>query len=408
MADWAEIEARTYMRTFKRNPVTLVRGEGVRIWDDSGREYLDFVAGIAVVCLGHGHPVLAEAVAEQARTLIQTSNLYYTIPQLQLAELLVERSVCDRVFFANSGAEACEGAVKLARKWGKLHKGGAYEIITAFNSFHGRTLAMVAATGQPQYQAPYTPLTPGFVHVPFSDLDALKAATNERTVGVMLEVVQGEGGVNLPDPDYLTGVRAWCNQQGLLLILDEVQTGVGRLGTLWGYESYGIEPDIMTLAKGLAGGVPIGAILAKESASAFATGDHGSTFGGNALACAAGYAVLKYIIDQDLPGHVTRVGDYLQNKLLALKAQHPLVESVRGKGLLIACQLGSEVSGKVAEGALGEGLLVNPVTPSALRFMPPLVVTEAEIDQAIERLSRALSRVEEQTLATVPTRTSQK
>ena len=274
------------MRTVTRVPVTLVRGKGARVWDDKGKKYLDFVGGWAVNSLGHCHPVLVKALTEQAKTLIQTSNQFYTIPQLQLAELLIKNSCLDRVFFCNSGAEANEGAVKLARRYGKLHLNGAYNIITTFESFHGRTLAMVAATGQNKFQEPYIPLPDGFVNVNYNDIEAIKKATTAQTCAVMLEPIQGEGGVNVPDDNYLKEVRAWCDEKGILLILDEIQTGIGRIGTLFGYEQFGVEPDIMTLAKGLGSGVPIGALLAKEKASVFSPGDHGSTFGGNPLVCA--------------------------------------------------------------------------------------------------------------------------
>ncbi|GAI77305.1 unnamed protein product, partial [marine sediment metagenome] len=297
MSNWQELEHQYFMHTFDRVPVTLVKGQGARVWDEDGREYLDFVAGWAVDSLGHCHPVVAEAVTEQAHTLIQTSNQFYTIPQLRLAELLVQNSCLDKVFLCNSGAEANEGAVKLARRYGKLNLNGAYEVITAMNSFHGRTLAMTAATGQPKFQQPYLPLPLGFINVEYNNIEAIKKATTNQTCAVMLEPVEAEGGVIIPDDKYLAAVRAWCNQKGILLILDEIQTGVGRTGTLFAYEQYSIEPDIMTLAKGLGSGVPIGAVLAKDRASVFVPGDHGSTFGGNVLACAASYAALRFIID---------------------------------------------------------------------------------------------------------------
>jgi len=335
MSNWQELERKYFMRTFEqvRLPVTLVRGEGARVWDENGREYLDFVAGWAVNSLGHCHPVVAEAVAEQAHTLIQASNQFYTIPQLQLAELLVQNSCLDRVFFSNSGAEATEGAVKLARRYGKLNLNGAYEVITTMNSFHGRTLAMTAASGQAKFQEPYLPLPVGFINVEYNSIEAIKAATTNQTCAVMLEPVQGEGGVNLPDDDYLKAVRAWCDQKGILLILDEIQTGIGRLGTLFAYEQCGIEPDIMTLAKGLAGGVPLGAILAQDRASVFVSGDHGSTFGGNPLACAAGYATVKFILDHDIAGNAKRIGQYLINGLETLKKKFQFITEVRGRGL---------------------------------------------------------------------------
>jgi len=323
--------------------------------------------------------------------LIQTSNQFYTIPQLRLAELLVQHSCLDRVFFGNSGVEATEGAVKLARRYGKLHLNGAYEVITTMNSFHGRTLAMVAATGQPKYQEPYSPLPVGFINVEYNNIEAIKAATTGQTCAVMLEPIQGEGGVNLPDDKYLAAVRAWCDQKGILLILDEVQTGVGRTGTLFAYEQYGAEPDIMTLGKGLASGIPIGAILAKDKASVFTPGEHGSTFGGNPLVCAAGYATLKFIIDNDIVGNVKTVGRYFTAGLEELKQKFPFITEVRGCGLLLAIEFNQDIAESVVASCLGKGLLVNRLKPNALRFMPPLIIGNDDIDGALGILDEALS-----------------
>jgi acetylornithine/N-succinyldiaminopimelate aminotransferase len=390
MKNWTEIEKKFYMRTFTRVPVTLVSGEGARVWDDKGKKYLDFVGGLAVNSLGHCHPVLVKALTEQAKTLIQTSNLFYTIPQLQLAELLIKHSCLDRVFFCNSGAEANEGAVKLARRYGKLHLNGAYNIITTFESFHGRTLAMVAATGQNKFQEPYIPLPDGFINVKYNDVEAIKKATTAQTCAVMLEPIQGEGGVNVPDDTYLNKVRAWCDEKGILLILDEIQTGIGRLGTLFGYQQYGIEPDIMTLAKGLGSGVPIGVLLAKEKASVFAPGDHGSTFGGNPLVCATSVAVLNYIIDNDIPARVQRLGLYLKSGLEKLKANFDFITEVRGRGLLMAMAFTSDIAGEVLKACLENGLLINNVKPNAIRFIPPYIITEADIDEALAIVEKVL------------------
>ena len=280
-SDWMEMEKRYYMQTVRRQPVVIARGQGTLVWDTDGKEYLDFTSGWAVNNLGHCHPAITGAIAEQAATLMQTSNQFYTVPQILLAQTLVENSCLDKVFLCNSGAEAVEGAIKLARRYGKKNRNGAYEVITALNSFHGRTLTAVSATGQPHYHEPFQPVTPGFVHVEFNNVEAVVEATNDRTAAVLLEPVQGEGGVNIPAPDYLARVREWCDTQGLLLMLDEVQTGMGRLGTLFGYQQYDVEPDVMTLAKGLGGGVPIGALMAKDHCTALEPGDHGSTFGGN-------------------------------------------------------------------------------------------------------------------------------
>ena len=384
--DWQKLADRLFLNTITRFPVTLVRGEEARVWDDQGKQYLDFVGGWAVDSLGHCHPALVNALEEQAKTLIQASNQFYTVPAIKLAQLLVENSCLDRVFFCNSGTEANEGAVKLARKYGKIHLKGAYEIITTYGSFHGRTLAMTAATGQRKFQDPYTPLPDGFINVEYNDLEAIKRATNERTCGVMLEPIQGEGGVNVPDDDYLKKVEDWCHQKGILFILDEVQTGIGRTGTLFAYEQYNVEPDIMTLAKGLGSGVPIGAFLAKEKASVFTPGEHGTTFGGNPLVCAAAYATLKYIIDNDIPEKVNRVGKYFMTELETLKQQFDFITEVRGKGLLIAMEFDREIAQDVTMSCLNKGLLINKLTPNAIRFIPPLIITEKEVDEAVNIL----------------------
>jgi len=393
MTDWQELEKQYFMHTFARVPVTLVKGQGARVWDDEGREYLDFVAGWAVNSLGHCHPAVAEALTEQAHTLIQTSNQFYTVPQLSLAELLVQNSCLDKVFFCNSGAEANEGAVKLARRYGKLKLNGAYEVITAMNSFHGRTLAMTAATGQPKFQEPYLPLAVGFKNVEYNNIEAIKEATTDQTCAVMLEPIEAEGGVNIPGDKYLTEVRAWCDQKGILLILDEIQTGIGRTGALFAYEQSGIEPDIMTLAKGLGSGVPIGAFMAKDKASVFVPGEHGSTFGGNVLTCAASYAAVKYIVENDIVGNVKRVSNYLLSGLEDLKKKFNFITDVRGCGLLIAVEFSSDIAQSVLTACLDGGLLVNRLKPNTLRFMPPLIIGNEEVDEALGILDKALSSV---------------
>ncbi|MFC1902196.1 aspartate aminotransferase family protein [Chloroflexota bacterium] len=393
MTDWPELESRYYMQLVVRTPLTLVRGEGARVWDDKGREYLDFVGGWAVNSLGHCHPAVADAVAVQAHTLIQTSNQFYTIPQLQLAELLVKNSCLDRVFFCNSGAEANEGAVKLARRYGKLKLNGAFEVISTFSSFHGRTLAMTVATGQPKFQEPYVPLPTGFVNVEYNNLEAIQSATTDNTCAVILEPVQGEGGVNIPDDNYLAAVRAWCDRKGILLILDEIQTGICRLGPLFAYEQYGVEPDIMTLAKGLGSGLPIGALLAKESASVFAVGEHGSTFGGNPVTCAAAYATLKFVIDNDIAGNVREVGRYLMERLEGLQGKYGFITDVRGRGLLIAVEFDSDMAQAVLMACLDRGLLLNRVKPNTIRMIPPLIIGRNEVDRAIGVLNEVLSGI---------------
>ena len=392
MEKWQELEQQLFMRTVKRLPITLVRGQGARVWDTEGKEYLDFVGGWAVNSLGHCHPVVVKALTEQAQTLIQASNQFYTIPQVQLAKLLIDNSCLDRVFFCNSGAEANEGAIKLARRYGKLRLNGAHEIITAYGSFHGRTLATVAATGQDKFQQPYIPLPGGFVHVDYDSIEAIKAATTSRTCAVMMEPIQGEGGVNLPDDDYLKKIRAWCDEKGILLILDEIQTGIGRAGSLFAYEQYGVEPDIMTLAKGLGSGVPIGAFLAKERASVFAPGEHGSTYGGNPLVCAAGLATLKFVIDNDIPSKVRKMGQYFVAGLEGLKGKFSFISDVRGRGLLLALGLTGDIAEELVLACLKEGLLVNQVKPNALRFIPPLIVTEKDVDEALGILKTVFNR----------------
>jgi predicted acetylornithine/succinylornithine family transaminase len=395
--EWIALEQQYYMFCARRQPIVLVRGKGVRVWDVHGKEYLDFTAGWAVNNLGHCHPAVVQAVQEQAATLMQTSNQFYTIPQLRLARLLIEASGLHKVFFCNSGAEAVEGAIKLARKYGKVKKNGAYEIITMQGAFHGRTLTAVTATGNPHYSAPFTPLTPGFVQVPFNDLEALQRATSERTVAVLLEPVQGEGGVIPADPAYMKGVRDWCDLHDLLLILDEVQTGMGRLGTVFGFQYYGVQPDILALAKGLGGGVPIGAFLCTARCDLFQPGDHGSTFGGNPLACAAAYAATKVLLEERLYENAARMGARLKEALEGVRARHEgVVKEVRGIGLLLAVEFFSPIAHRVVSACNEEGLLLNPVRPTAIRFMPPLTLTPQEVDEGVERFERGLARALEE------------
>jgi len=391
--DWQEMEHKYYMPTYRRAPLTIVRGQGARVWDENNKEYLDFVAGWAVNSLGHCHPAVVDAVTEQVKTLIQASNSFYTIPQLKLAELLVQNSCLDKVFLCNSGAEAVEGAVKLARRYGHLHLGGAYKVITATGSFHGRTLAMVSASGQSKFQQPYIPLPSGFINVEYNNIGAIKAAINSQTCAVMLEPVQGEGGVNLPDDNYLKAVQELCRQTRILFILDEIQTGIGRTGNLFAYQQFSVEPDIMTLAKGLASGIPIGAILAKDRASVFAAGEHGSTFGGNPVTCAAGYATLKFIIDHDIAGNAEQMGKRLTTGLKSLKQKFRFVTDVRGLGLLQAMEFDSDIAKPLMLACLDGGLLVNVLKDNAVRFMPPLIISKEEVDRALAILEKALSGI---------------
>jgi acetylornithine/N-succinyldiaminopimelate aminotransferase len=393
MTDWPELEKKYYMQTIVRVPVTLVRGEGARVWDDKGKEYLDFVCGLAVNCLGHCHPAVTDAIAEQARALMQTSNWYYTVPQIRLAELLVENSCLDKVFVCNSGLEANEGAIKLARRYGHLKLNGAYEIITTLGSFHGRSLALTAASGLPSMHKPYVPLPVGFVNVANNDIGAIKKATTAKTCAVMLELIQAESGVNLSDDDYPKKVREWCDKKGILLILDEVQTGIGRLGALFGYQLYGIEPDIMSLAKGLGGGIPIGAVLAKEHAAVFVPGDHNSTFGGNPVTSATACAVIKYIMDNDIVGNVRKVGQYLMEGLVKLKKKYSFISEVRGRGFLLAIEFKSDIGQEVLLACLEEGLIVNKVKANAIRLVPPLIINNKDAGEAITILDKVFSGI---------------
>jgi acetylornithine/N-succinyldiaminopimelate aminotransferase len=390
MTDWRAIEAKTFMRTGRRMDLLAVRGEGAHIWDDQGREYLDFFGGPATISLGHAHPVIVDALTEQARELIHVSNQFYSIPQLKLAQLLVDNSCFDRVYFMNSGAEANEGALKLARKWGKEQKSGAYEIICADDAFHGRTLQAVTASGTERYKAPFGPLPEGYIHVPFNDVDAVKRVTSSKTVAVFMEPIQGEGGINVPDDDYLKRLRAWCDEQHLLLILDEVQTGCGRLGTLFGYQLYGVEPDIMTLGKGIGGGVPLSAFLAKEHCAVFTPGDHGSTYGGEPLTTRVGYEVMRYIIDNDIPAQVAKKGKLVERRLQSLADRCSNVAAVRGKGLMWAVQFTSDIGDQITKAALASGLILNNVRPNAVRIVPPLTVTEEELEQGLAILEHVI------------------
>jgi acetylornithine/N-succinyldiaminopimelate aminotransferase len=387
---WREKEAKYFMRVGKRMDLMAVRGEGSYIWDEHGRQYLDFFGGPATISLGHSHPVIVDALIDQAQQLIHVSNQFYSVPQLKLAELLIEHSCFDRVYFMNSGAEADEGALKLARKWGKEKKAGAYEVICADNAFHGRTLQMITAGGTERYKAPFGPLPEGFLHVPFNDVEAVKRATTSKTVAVFMEPIQGEGGINVPDDDYFKQLRAWCDHQNILLIFDEVQTGCGRVGTLFAYELFGVEPDIMALGKGLGGGVPLSAFLAKEHCAVFTPGDHGSTYGGEPLTTRVGYEVMNYIIENDIPAQVARKGQIVERRLQSLLDRCPNVAAVRGKGLMWAVQFTSDIGEQITNAALANGLILNNVRPNAVRIVPPLTVTDEELEQGLAILEHVI------------------
>ncbi len=394
-----ELADKFLMKTYRRAPVAFASGKGVRLTDLDGKSYLDFVAGVAVNVLGHGHPALVTAIQNQAARLVHVSNFYQIPEQARVAQWLVEHSACDRVFFCNSGAEANEAAIKLVRKFGKTRGAEKFEIIVAEQSFHGRTLAALAATAQPKYQQGFEPLPTGFVTVPFNDLVALRSAITPKTCAVMLEPVQGEGGVHPATPEYLQGVRRLCDERGLVLVLDEIQTGIGRTGKLFAYEHFGIEPDVLTLAKALGGGVPIGAMLAKAHvADAFGPGDHGSTFGGNPLVCAAALAVLTTVTGDGLVAHAAEVGQYLTDQLVGLARKHAVITGVRGMGLLLAVELSVEAA-PVVDAARARGLLINAVRPKTLRFVPPLIVTTTEVDEAMRILDAALATVAQPAIA---------
>lgn len=380
--------AKYLMQTYARQPISIVRGRGAKVYDMEGREYIDFVGGIAVNILGHGHPDLVQAIQRQAAQLIHVSNLYYTEPQVRLAQMLVDHSCADRVFFCNSGAEANEAAIKLARRYGhEKHGANRFEIITMKNSFHGRTMATLTATGQEKVQKGFEPLVPGFVYAPFNDFAAIESLVTDKTTAIMLEPIQGEGGVHVADQAYLKNLRELCTQKDILLIFDEVQTGMGRTGTLFAYEQLGVEPDIMTLAKGLGGGMPIGACLAKEAVAAvFTAGSHASTFGGNPLACAAGLAVCRILIEGRVLEQARRMGDYLAKGLADFKDRHRAVRDVRGLGLLQGLEVEIDAKAVVAD-CLSRGVLVNATSERVLRFVPPLIISQAEIDRVLETLS---------------------
>jgi predicted acetylornithine/succinylornithine family transaminase len=382
-----ELEKKYLISTYTRFPVIFSKGKGVYLYDLQGNKYLDFLSGIAVCGLGHSHPKVVNALRNQARKLIHTSNLYYTLPQIKLAKLLSHLTNGMKVFFCNSGAEANEGAIKLARKWGKQKN--KYEIITAFNSFHGRTLATITATGQEKYQKGFEPLVPGFRYVPFNDIKAIKESIDEKTVAVMLECIQGEGGVNIAKEEYIKEVRKITEEKNILLIIDEVQTGLGRTGKMFSYQHYEITPDIITLAKSLGGGVPIGAFLAKpEIADSLKPGDHASTFGGNPLACNVGLSVLKFIKEKKLYKNAEIAGNYFLKKLQELKEKYSFIVEVRGKGLILAVELNNNKAKEIVQNALKERLIINAIGENIIRFLPPLIVSEKEIDKAIKILDK--------------------
>ncbi len=392
--DIADLDAQYIMHTYARQPIVFVRGDGARLWDSDGKEYLDFLAGIAVVGIGHCHPKLVRAIAEQSATLMHVSNLFHNPLQARLAAKLCLLSDMEKVFFCNSGTEANEAALKIARKWGKTKRGkDCYEIITFTGSFHGRTMGAVSATAQPKYQEPFAPLVPGFRYCPLNDLNALDELISENTCAVMIEPIQGESGVKPASPEFLEGVRAFCDEAEVLLILDEIQCGMGRTGTFLASQNYGIQGDIITLAKGIADGFPMGACLARgEAANVLVPGDHGSTFAGQPLACAAALATLDIMQDEHLMENAVTVGGYFLGALETLQDQFPsLIVEVRGLGLMVGTEFALPIARLVMQEMLARGVVVNAVGDSILRFVPPLVVTKADCDTVVTALRGILS-----------------
>lgn len=383
-------------KTYARFPLTLVRGDGCRVWDEDGKEYLDFVGGIAVCALGHSSPIVSKALEHQSKELVHVSNLYYTRPQTELARLLVENSFADRVFFCNSGAEANEAAIKLARRYANEKFGPQRHLIISMeDSFHGRTMATLSATGQEKVKAGYNPLLEGFTFVPFNDLESLDRALDESVCAVMLEPIQGEGGVVVPDADYLKGVKALCQDREALLIFDEVQVGMGRTGKLFAHEHYGITPDIMTLAKALGNGLPIGAMLAiEELSNAFGAGSHATTFGGTPLVTAVSKAVLTSLLEDGWIDHCRVVGDYFKKRLEELAKKYDFIKEVRGQGLILGVEM-MRPGAEVVKAMMEKGFLINCTQEKVLRFIPPLIVEKEEIDLLVETLENVLDQLKE-------------
>jgi len=382
------------INTYGERPISITKGEGVYVWDAEGKRYLDFVAGISTNNVGHCHPRVVDAIIDQARKLIHTSNLYYTEPQVRLAKRIVELSFAEKCFFCNSGAEANEGAIKLARKYSKENVDPKrFEIITMLKSFHGRTMTTITATGQEKYHKGFEPLSPGFKYVPFNDIKAVEDAITENTCAIMVEPIQVEGGINLPDKEYLPILREICNKNKILLIFDEVQTAMGRLGAMYGYHVYGVEPDIITMAKALGGGVPIGCMATKTKiAESLVPGSHASTFGGNPLACSAALAAINTIVDEKLPENAQKMGDYLKEKFLSMKDKYPVIKDVRGCGLVIGVELNVEGKGFVSE-CMKNGLILNCIGTSVIRCVPPLIVTKDHIEEALNIFEKGLASI---------------
>ncbi|MBT3353073.1 MAG: aspartate aminotransferase family protein [Nitrospinaceae bacterium] len=392
-ADLIALAEKYVAPTYGRFPVAFVRGEGCRLWDADGREYLDFVSGLAVCSLGHSHPAVTEAIRKQAGELVHVSNLYHIEPQIKLAQRLAENSFADKAFFCNSGTEAGEASIKLARKYSfKKYGEGRHEILTFEQSFHGRTMASLSATGQEKFHKGFSPLLPGFRYLPFDDVESAAAAISDQTCAIMVEPIQGEGGVNVPSDDYLKGLRAICDANDLLLIFDEVQVGMGRTGKLWAHEHFDVQPDVMALAKALGGGTAIGAIVATDKAMAFEPGDHAATFGGNYLATAAACAAMDVTLSPGFLDHVAEMGEFAMAGLRELATRHSIIKEVRGKGLIIGCELDGDASVIVGK-ALAAGILLISAGPSVFRLLPPLVVEKEMIEKVLEFLDSALGEM---------------
>lgn len=390
-----KLESQVLMQNYKRFPVVLEKGEGVYVWDKEGKKYLDFLSGIAVNALGHNHPKLVQALSEQIGKLIHISNYYHHEAGILLGELLNKIAFPGKVFYCNSGTEANEAAIKLARKYGKTKLGdGKTEIITTLQSFHGRTIGSLAATGQPKYQEDFQPLPLGFIHVPFNDLEAIEKAVSEKTCAIMIEPIQGESGVYPASLEYLQGLRKICDEKGILLILDEVQTGIGRTGKMFAYEHYGIQPDIITMAKALGGGVPIGSMLMKpEFGEILVAGDHGTTFGGNPLACTAGLTTIKTVLEEKLVEKAAQTGAYFKGKLEELSQKSGEIAIIRGKGLMLGIELKKIKAKDLVDKALEKGLILNGIGNHVIRFVPPLITGKEHIDEAVVILDQCLNEL---------------
>ncbi|MBR74102.1 MAG: aspartate aminotransferase family protein [Dehalococcoidaceae bacterium] len=386
-------ESKIFMQVANRVPLTIVRGKGSYVWDANEKKYLDFICGIATNLLGHADAGLAKAINKQAKKLVHISNIFYSQPQIELGELLLKSSKLDRVWFCNSGAEANEAAIKLARKWGQINKKGAYEILVAKNGFHGRTIATISANDNKNYKNSFKPLLPGFKFINFNDMNSIKKQTTAKTVAILIEPIQGEGGVITPNKDYLNKVRQWCNKNNILLILDEIQTGMGRTGLAWAHQHNKILPDIMTSAKGLGGGLPIGCIMSTKKVDVFTAGDHGSTFGGNVLTCAGAHYVANKLFNSNMLKTIQSTAKILDNILNDLLHEHDDIVKLRGVGLLRGIEFKSEIASAVAQECLNNGLLVNAVRPNVLRLMPALNVSSNELKKACAIIAKSIDAV---------------